>query len=135
MTGTHPLQHLEAVLIIGIGGFAGSNLRHFVDLLLPTSLGATLTVNILGCFALGFFLYEKLYQNTISASSRNVLATGFISSFTTYSTFLVETITTAPAVAVGYVIVSYGLGFIAVLVGRQGARWLTGPVSEEQVNS
>lgn len=85
MIQNHPLKHLETILIIGIGGFAGSNLRYFVDLIVPSTLAATLTVNTLGCLALGFLLYEEIYSGTISRSGRSILATGFIASFTTYT--------------------------------------------------
>lgn len=125
MARTRPLEQLEAVLIVGIGGFAGSNLRYFVELFVPSSLVATATVNILGCLTLGFFLYEELYSDTISQASRTILATGFIASFTTYSTFVIDAVTTIPVVAVGYIAGSYVLGFIAVLLGRESARWVT----------
>jgi CrcB protein len=127
MARTHPLEHLEAVLVVGIGGFAGSNLRFFVEQLVPSSLVATATVNILGCAVLGFFLYEELYSDTISQASRTLLATGFIASFTTYSTFVIDAVSSAPVVAVGYVLGSYALGFAAVLLGREGARRVTNP--------
>jgi Integral membrane protein possibly involved in chromosome condensation len=122
MTRTQSLESLEVVLIIGIGGFAGSNLRYFVDSVLPHSLVSTATVNVLGCVALGFFLYEKLYTETISQPARTVLSTGFISSFTTYSTFVLDAITATPLIGVGYLAGSYALGFFGVLVGRAGAR-------------
>lgn len=125
MLETHPLKHLETLLIIAIGGFAGSNLRYFVDLTISPSLTATMTANVLGCLALGFLLYEEMYGSAISDSGRTILATGFISSFTTYSTFIIDTVTSAPMLAVGYVIGSYTLGFAAVLIGRTGARRVT----------
>lgn len=128
MARTHPLEQLEAILIVGIGGFAGSNLRYFVELVVPSSLVATAAVNVLGSLALGFFLYEDLYGGTISKPSRTILATGFIASFTTYSTFVIDTIVTTPVVSLGYVAGSYVLGFAAVLVGREGARWVTAAV-------
>ncbi len=125
MSRTHPLAHLEPVLIIGIGGFAGSNLRYFVELLVPVTLVSTATVNVLGCLALGFFLYEDIYAGTISEPSRTVLATGFISSFTTYSTFVVDAVTADPAVGLAYVGGSYALGFMGVIVGRELAQFST----------
>lgn len=129
MATTHPLEHLEAVLIVGIGGFAGSNLRYFVETVVPTSMTATAIVNVLGSFALGFLLYEKIFSNTISQRSRTILATGFLASFTTYSTFVIDAIRAEPALALGYVLGSYALGFGAVVVGREGARWVTGTIS------
>lgn len=125
MTRTHPLEHLETILVVGIGGFAGANLRYFVELTVPATLTATLRVNAFGCLALGFFLYEDLYSGTISESGRALLATGFIASFTTYSTFIIDALRTTPALAVAYVAGSYALGFLAVLIGRDGARRVT----------
>lgn len=124
MARSHPLEQLEAVLIVGIGGFAGSNLRYFVELFVPNSLAATATVNVFGSLALGFLIYEELFTGTISKASRTLLTTGFIASFTTYSTFIIDAIMTTPMLAVGYVIGSYALGFGAVLVGREAARWV-----------
>lgn len=128
MARAHPLEHLETILIIGIGGFAGANLRYFIELAVPSTLAATLTVNVLGCLALGFILYEDLYGGTISRSGRTMMATGFISSFTTYSTFIIDIISTTPILALGYIAGSYALGFVAVLGGRKGAHWVTNTV-------
>lgn len=122
MARTHPLSMLVAALLIGIGGFAGSNLRYFFDLVVPSALAATLLVNVIGCAALGFFLYEDRYTGLVHERSHLVVLTGFISSFTTYSTFVVDAVQSRPAVAVVYVIGTYGLGFAAVLLGRAGAR-------------
>jgi CrcB protein len=134
MPRTHPLQHLEAVLIVGVGGFAGSNLRYFVQLFVPSPLIATAVVNILGCLALGFFLYEELYGGEITQTSRTILATGFIASFTTYSTFVIDAIVNAPLVAAAYVAGSYLLGFIAVIIGRESARWATDTARTSEVS-
>lgn len=125
MARTHPLEHLEAILVVGIGGFAGSNLRYFVELFVPSSLVATATVNVLGCLALGFLTYEGLFSGRISRASRMLMGTGFIASFTTYSTFIVDALTTTPKLAIGYIIGSYLLGFGGVLVGREAVRWIT----------
>jgi len=122
MTETNPLRHLEIVLIVGIGGFAGANLRYLFELLIPSALVATAAANVLGCLALGFFFYEGKYGNSISTPARTVIATGFISSFTTYSTFVVDAATAEPVVALVYVAGSYTLGFAAVLTGRGLAR-------------
>lgn len=133
MAQTRPLEHVEAIIVVGIGGFAGSNLRYFVELFVPHSLAATASVNILGCFALGFLVYEERFSGTISGIGRTLMATGFIASFTTYSTFIIDALTTTPMVAVNYIIGSYVVGFGAVLLGRETANWITtvtAPASE-----
>jgi len=126
MTETHSNLRLEPILLVGIGGFAGSNLRYFVELFVPATLVATAVVNILGSFALGFIFYENRISGQISASTRRVLATGLLSSFTTYSTFVVDAVLAGPVVGAGYVAGSYGLGFLGVVVGRAVARLVGG---------
>lgn len=112
------LTQLEPLLLIAVGGFAGANLRHFVDLAIPGTLSGTLAVNVLGSFALGVLVYDSMHRPAIADNSRLVFGTGFLSSFTTYSTFVVDTLLVAPVTAVGYLGVSYCLGFFAVLAGR-----------------
>jgi len=112
------LSRLEPILLIAVGGFAGANLRYFVDLL-AGGLSGTLVVNVAGSFALAVLVYDSLDTPTIADNSRLVFGTGFLSSFTTYSTFVLDTILVEPVVALGYVGGSYLLGFGAVLVGRR----------------
>lgn len=125
------------ILIVGIGGFAGSNLRYFVELVVPPTLVATATVNVLGCLALGFLFYENLFAGEISQSSRTVLATGFISSFTTYSTFVIDAVTATPTIGLAYLGGSYALGFVGVVLGRGLAGIVTtgsGGAHDEEVS-
>jgi len=121
MAGSHALLKLELLVLVAIGGFAGSNLRYFVGLLLP-GLGGTLVVNVLGSFVLGFLLYEAIHAGLISERTHVVVGTGFLSSFTTYSTFAVQSVQSAPGVLLGNVVVTYALGFGGVLVGRSLAQ-------------
>lgn len=119
MTHRDAYEPVMAVILVGIGGLVGSNLRYFVGLLVPPSLLATATVNILGCILIGLFLYLDLYTDSVSYSTRTVFVTGFIASFTTYSTFILDSVTARPGLAVTYIVGSYALGFLGVLVGRQ----------------
>ena len=116
MSDSHPLVTLETVVLVGLGGFAGSNLRYFVGQFAP-GLTGTLFVNAVGSFALGFLLYEVLHLGILSSETTLAATTGFISSFTTYSTFAVETVQT-PELAVANVVANYALGFTGVLLGR-----------------
>ncbi len=116
----HPLHTIEVLLLIGVGGFAGSNLRYFVSLVEP-GLTGTLIANVAGCFALGFILYEAIYMGYLADQTHFVVGTGFLSSFTTYSTFAVQTTQAAsPLWMVGNVVANYGLGLLQVSssVGR-----------------
>lgn len=115
--GERPLVRFETATLVAVGGFAGANLRFLVGGAVA-GLGGTLAVNVLGSFLLGFLVYEAELAGVLSRRSRVVLATGFLSSFTTYSTFALEAATAVPAVAVAYVAGSYALGFAGVLAGR-----------------
>ena len=121
------LVRAETVLLIAVGGFAGANLRYAVELLVPSSLAATFAVNVAGSFALGVIVYEADVVGAFSEQARYVIATGFLSSFTTYSTFVVDALTATPAVGAAYVLTSYAVGFTAALAGGESVRRLVAP--------
>lgn len=113
-------EHTQSVLrfaLVGVGGFAGALSRYAVDLIAP-SLLATLAVNVAGSFALGLLFYTQRQGDILTAHTMLVAATGFVSSFTTYSTFVVDAVTATPIIAGAYVLASYLLGFGAALVGK-----------------
>lgn len=112
-------------LLIAVGAFVGANLRFAVGAWLP-GLAGTLVANVAGSAALGLLLYEATFAGRLSRETRLFLGTGLLSSFTTYSTFVVDAVTTSPALALGYVAATYALGFAGVLVGREVARRLAG---------
>lgn len=126
MSETHPLHTLESVVLISIGGFAGSNLRYLVEILVSGPVG-TLLVNVAGSFVLGFVLYEAIYAGMLAERTQVVLTTGFLSSLTTYSTFALQTaLLDSPVWMVGNVLASYALGFAGVFAGRALARRIDG---------
>ena len=122
---SHALARAEAVTLVALGGFVGANLRYLTGQLLP-GLAGTFAVNVLGSFLLGFLLYESVYTGVVSPEARLAVSTGFLSSFTTYSTFALQSARSPPALLVGNVLATYALGFAAVLVGRRVARSLGG---------
>jgi CrcB protein len=105
--------------LVAVGGFVGATARYVVSLVLPP-LASTFTVNVVGCFALGWLLYSYRLDG-VSERLRILTATGFLSSFTTYSTFAYEVFEASPTVAVVYVVASYGVGFSAVYAGTRAA--------------
>ncbi|WP_247003780.1 fluoride efflux transporter FluC [Halosolutus gelatinilyticus] len=126
MAADHPLVRLETLALIGIGGFAGSNLRYFATGVLA-DVPAVLLVNVLGSVVLGFLVYEAQYTGIVDRKSRLVLTTGFLSSLTTYSTFAVQTALAAePLLLVAIVVGNYGLGFAGVVASRGLARRVSG---------
>ncbi|GGL27320.1 chromosome condensation protein CrcB [Halarchaeum grantii] len=121
-----PLRaRLRVAALVALGGVAGANCRYAAALLAP-GLPGTLLANVLGAFALGFLVYGTLYRGALPADVRLLVSTGFLSSFTTYSTFAVQSATARPALLVANVALTYALGFAAVLAGRTLARRITG---------
>jgi len=112
--------------LVAAGGVAGALCRHAVVGALPGGFPwGTLAVNVVGAFLLGALLYERRFRDAVPARLRLVAGTGFLSSFTTYSTFAAETAGLAPRFAVANVAVTYGAGFVAVVAGRAVAGWAT----------
>ncbi|KAF2955627.1 fluoride efflux transporter CrcB [Marinitoga sp. 38H-ov] len=87
-----------SLIYIGLGGFCGAILRYLLSKYINTlfSIGnmpyGTLFVNILGAFILSFLMSLSVYKLEIPKSFMLFFATGFIGSFTTFSTFMYETI-------------------------------------------
>ena len=82
-------------LFVMIGGFFGTISRFAVSESLHTGGGfplATFFVNLIGCFALGWLLTYISRKTNIRSEYTLIIGTGFIGSFTTFSTFTVETV-------------------------------------------
>ena len=129
MANQNPLLRVETLILIGIGGFVGANARYFITLFYP-GLTGTFIANMTGSFLLGFIVYEATYTNLLSKKGRLVISTGFLSSYTTYSTFALETIEATPILGLANVGASYTLGFAGVIAGRQVARQLRGETDD-----
>ena len=125
MSQVQALQRAHPLVLVAVGGFLGAVLRHAVSVSLPSAVVGTLVVNVAGSFALGVLLYEARLSSVLSAETRLVVGTGFLSSFTTYSTFAVQTASLSPRLAVANVAGNYALGFLAVLLGQLVARWVS----------
>jgi CrcB protein len=123
---------------IGIAGIVGAFLRYvlssWVQGLPPEALFpiGTLTVNLAGCFALGWFSQWVLDKIRISPHLRSSISTGLIGSFTTFSAFSVETVQCFRQGLYGVAIAYAGASLIgglclvwlgaAVASGRRGKR-------------
>lgn len=79
----------EPAHVVGAGGAIGAILRHWVYRYLPQERfpTATLAVNALGSFVFGAAVFAGAGETTIQ-----LLGIGLCGSFTTFSTFSVETV-------------------------------------------
>ena len=84
-------------LLIGLGGFLGANARFLITVWSARTWGdlfpyGTLAINISGSFVL-CFLAMALSERWLSYPNlRLALITGFLGSYTTFSTFSLETL-------------------------------------------
>ena len=79
------------VLTVAIGGAAGSVLRFGFQRALNTQFPVgTLSVNIIGCFLIGWLWASSI--KGLNEEVRLLLMTGFCGGFTTFSAFTLESI-------------------------------------------
>ena len=127
-----PIFHASLMASVFVGGCGGAYARYTIAEVLPTSTGgwpaATLFVNLLGAFALGFLLegLARLGKDSgLRQTVRLMLGTGFIGAFTTYSTFGLDIHTLILnhhiTVALTYLIVTIAGGILLSALGIQVA--------------
>ena len=122
-----PIVRPRNLLLVAVGGFAGAVCRWLVAGAAPGPTG-TLIANVTGAFALGVVLSEAVGSDLLAPAARTALATGFLSSYTTYSTFVVESALAGSApLLVGNVLATYALGFAAAALGGSAATRLPVP--------
>jgi len=116
---------MKLLLAIGLGSFLGGILRYLLAQFIQTKVSSifplgTLSVNIIGCFAIGvvFALADK---GNISKDWQIFLATGVLGGFTTYSAFSNETFGLLRDgqfwYAFAYIAASILLGLLATYLG------------------
>jgi fluoride exporter len=124
--------------LLAIGGAAGSVLRYLVggwmqrlgDGAFPVG---TLTVNVLGCFAIAVLNVALLGPLFVREEYRIAILVGLLGGFTTFSTFGWETLTLANdgqwMYAVSNFLLNNVLGLAAALIGYRLATWWFGTVT------
>ncbi|MEW5830265.1 MAG: fluoride efflux transporter CrcB, partial [Chloroflexota bacterium] len=89
------------IFIVGIGGFIGSVLRYLVSGWaqgLSRSLDfpyGTLTVNLAGCFVIGFLAQLAEARGVFTPEARLLVFIGLLGGFTTFSSFGNDTLNLA----------------------------------------
>lgn len=111
-------------MLLAVGAVAGAFLRYMI-VSSPQTVGGlpvnVLVVNVLGSFALGVFSVLTLALN-IDAKYTLLAATGFCGSFTTMSSFVLETSNLIDgnrfSLALLNIIANVGLSLTALISGR-----------------
>ncbi len=122
---------MDRLAWIGLAGAFGAISRYKVqgwvnDLIgRPTVLG-TLVVNISGAFVLGLFLALTEERYLTSGPWRMMISVGFLGAYTTFSTFMYESVDRMDsgdlATGIANVVGSVALGLIAAYAGLQAGR-------------
>lgn len=117
---------MKEILIVGLGGFAGSIARfktgaYFLHRLSTSQFPwGTFTVNILGCLLIGIIASILERISFFNAELRLLLITGFLGGFTTFSAFGLET---ANLFQSGHTYLAFLNVFLSVLAGLM-AVWI-----------
>jgi CrcB protein len=125
-------QNLRMLLAVGVGGALGTVARYELGLRYPVATGAfpwtTFGINIAGSFLLGVVLAIVVDERPRSHVTRALLAVGVCGGFTTFSTWMVETVLLArggdAARGAAYVLASLVAGLISVTAGVIATRAL-----------
>ncbi|CCQ13592.1 Protein crcB homolog [Rhodococcus sp. AW25M09] len=138
-TPSRPL-HIQpaAIAAVALGGLVGTGIRYGAESAFPTGSGSfpftTLLINLTGAFVLGMLLERLVLSGPDDGWRRRIrlcVGTGVLGSYTTYSSFALETVELLRdhrVVAAGvYMAVSVIIGTIAagagiVLAQRIGSR-------------
>ena len=124
---------MERYLWIAAGAVLGANARYLVSQWVAERLGAafpfgTLIVNLTGSLMLGFLLSLTANRFTVSPAMRLFLTVGFLGSYTTFSSYTVESLSLlqngAPASGLLNILGHNMAGLICALLGIYLARQL-----------
>jgi CrcB protein len=127
------MQRWLPYVLVGIGGFLGSNARYVIGRLVGNLVEArfplaTFLINISGSFILGivgWVVSQRLVPN--GDHWRLAVGIGFIGAYTTFSTFEYETHALLEdglwLTALTNIVLSLFIGLVAVRAGIVSAKW------------
>ena len=117
---------MRSILLVGLGGAAGSMLRYSISMLSGKLFQAsfpiaTLTVNLVGCLAIGLLAGTASRNEWFAGQGWLLLATGLCGGFTTFSAFALDNLKLlqqgANASAIIYMAVSIAGGILFTVAG------------------
>ena len=125
--GEHLIDLLIGGALVSAGAIVGTPLRFFVSRIVGQRVGetfpwGTLVVNVTGCFIMGLVAaYARKHGLSGTSEYWLLLATGFLGSYTTVSSFSLQTLALARGgesrAALGNIVLSVGLCLGAVALG------------------
>ena len=123
------------ILLIALAGSVGALSRYGLSTLVLHVSGdkfayGTLTVNVLGCFLIGFVMHIAQTTDMISVDIKMAVTVGFLGALTTFSTFSLETYKYIEdsqwLLAGANVALNVILGLIATIIGLAAAKLIVG---------
>lgn len=112
-------ESVKNYLSVAFFAFLGGLSRYYLGTIWQS--GGTLVANLVGCFLLSFLTYYIIERDLLAGWINVGLGTGFIGSFTTFSSFTVDFVkmihSGALIHALGYLSVSIIGGFGCVILG------------------
>lgn len=121
-------------LAISLGAISGALCRYYLNLWFVERFGVgfpygTFFINITGCFLMGLVFMGTESAIAISPEVKLLVATGFLGSYTTFSTYGLDTVSLIDAKqvipALIYGVGSAVIGIISVKLGIELGRWLS----------
>jgi fluoride exporter len=118
-----------APITISVGAIPGAISRYYLTLLCHRWLGTgfpygTFLINLTGAMAMGFLVTLFLRRSLLAAEWQLCLTTGFLGSYTTFSTYSLETLNLLRSGQVSLALL-YGCGSLALgVLGAQIGQFL-----------
>lgn len=117
---------MQTLLFLILGGSLGTLSRYYLSTWVADRLGTgfpfgTMTVNLIGCFVIGWVAGLPQGSASLSQNSRLLLVVGFLGGFTTFSSYAYESFMLLTQGFIGKAILnllgSVCFGLLAVLLG------------------
>lgn len=118
-------KQLPVLVAVACGGAIGAPARYEIDVLIPAAShgfpASTFIINVSGALLLGILYAFMQVRHPTDRLVRAFFGTGILGAYTTYSTYMVETVVRIRNGAVGWSMLYLGgsvvLGVIAALAG------------------